>query len=88
MKRKCIYVPCHEIIVLFVLHKLILQMCMHSHPVGLDILIFSQTLCLLPYYMCANSEGSGETAQMRRLVWAFAGRLCDKYQNLMSWLSL
>ena len=36
--------------------------------------------------MCANSEGSGETARMRRLVWAFAGRLCGKYHNLMSWL--
>ena len=38
--------------------------------------------------MCANSEGSGETARMRRLAWAFAGRLCDKYHNLMSWLIL
>ena len=36
--------------------------------------------------MCANSEGSGETVRMRRLAWAFAGRLCDKYHNLMSWL--
>ena len=34
--------------------------------------------------MCANSEGSGETARMRRLAWAFAARLCDKYYNLMS----
>ena len=25
-------------------------------------------------------------AQMRRLVWAFAGRLRDPYRNLMSWL--
>ena len=33
--------------------------------------------------MCANREGSGE---MRRLAWDFAGRLCDKYHNLMSWL--
>ena len=32
--------------------------------------------------MCANSEGSGETARMRRLAWAFAGRLYDKYHNL------
>ena len=24
--------------------------------------------------------------QMHRLAWAFAGRLCDKYHNLMSWL--
>ena len=51
--------------------------------------------------MCANSEGSGETARMRRHAWAsdeiapmrrlaraFAGCLCDKYHNLMSWLIL
>ena len=36
--------------------------------------------------MCANSEGSGETACMRWLARAFAGRQCDKYHNLMSWL--
>ena len=36
--------------------------------------------------MCANSEGSGETARMRRLARAFAGRLCDKYHSLMSYL--
>ena len=35
--------------------------------------------------MCANSEGSVETARMLRLAWAFAHRLCDKYHNLMSW---
>ena len=29
--------PSHEIMALFVLHKLILQTCMHSHPVGLDV---------------------------------------------------
>ena len=36
----------------------------------------------------ANSEGSGETVRMRRLTWAFAGRLCDKYHDLISWLIL
>ena len=25
---------------------------------------------------------------MRWLAWAFAGRLCDKYHNLISWLIL
>ena len=40
----------------------------------------------LQYFMRANSEGSGKTARMRRLAWAFAGRLADKYHNLMSWL--
>ena len=36
--------------------------------------------------MCANSEGSVETARMRSLDWAFAVRLCDKYHFLTSWL--
>ena len=29
--------PCHEVMVLFVLRKLILQTRMRSHPVGLDV---------------------------------------------------
>ena len=28
----------------------------------------------------ASSEGSGETARMRRLAWTFAARIDDKYQ--------
>ena len=40
---------------------------------------------IFPYSMCANSEGSGDTARMRRLASAFADRLCDKYPNLMGW---
>ena len=38
--------------------------------------------------MCANSEGYGENMRMRMLAWVFAGRLCDKYHNLMSRLIL
>ena len=86
--------PSHEIIVLFVPRKLVLQTRMRSHPVGARYLIFGQTHVYF-HTLCANSEGSGETAQMRRwgsgetaqmrrLAWAFAGRLCDKYHNLMS----
>ena len=37
--------------------------------------------------LCANSEGSGDTARMRRIACAFVGRLRDKYQNFMSWLN-
>ena len=33
---------------------------------GATRLIFGQTLYLLPYFMCANSEGSGETARILR----------------------
>ena len=72
------YAKNYEIMVLFVL---ILQTRMGSHPVGLDVWFL-----VGPYLMCANSKGSGETAQMGRLAWAFAVRLCDKYHTLMSWL--
>ena len=59
----------------------------HAQPSSRAIcLIFGRTLRLLPYFVCANSEGSGKTAWMHRLACAFAGRLCDKYHNLMSWL--
>ena len=80
--------PCYEIMVLFVLRKLILQTCMRSHPVGLDVwflvwlLIYFHTSCV----QTANSKSSGETARMRRLTGAFLVRLCEKYHNLMSWL--
>ena len=53
-----IFEPCHEIMVLSVLCKLILQTHMRSHPVALDVLICGRTLRVLPYLMCANSEGS------------------------------
>ena len=60
---------------------------MHTQPSsGARCLIFGRTLRLLPYFMCTNSEGSGKTARMRKFTRAFAGRLCDKYQNPMSWL--
>ena len=36
--------------------------------------------------MCANSEGSDETVRIRRLARRFAGHLCGKYHNTMSWL--
>ena len=78
--------PAHEIMVLFVFRKFILQT--HAQPSSGDRCPnFGRTLRLLSYFMCANSEGSGETARMRRFAWALAGRLCDKYYNIMSWLN-
>ena len=66
--RWCIFCfiiePCHEIMVLVVFRKLILQSRMQSHPVGID----GRTLGLLSYFMFANSECSGETARMHRLT--------------------
>ena len=60
----------------FVLRKLVLQTHMGSHWVGLDAWFFGRTRRLVSFV---------RTARMRRLVWVFAGRLGDKYHNLMSW---
>ena len=78
--------PAHEIMAVFVLRKLSLQTCMRSHPVGLDVWFLVGPFIYF-HTLCANIEGSGETAQKRRLTWALAGRPCDKYHNLMSWLN-
>ena len=77
--------PCHEIMALFVLRKLNLQTRMHSHLLALDVRILVGFFVYFHTFMYANREGSGETARMRMLAWAFAGRLCDKCHNLMSW---
>ena len=54
-------------------------------PIRATDMLFCLNLSQGPYYMSANSKGSGETAPMHRLVSAFAGRLCDEYLFLMCW---
>ena len=59
--------------VLFILHKFVLQTGMCSHPVGLDVWFFGRTLHLLPYFMCANRECSGKTTHAQahlNLCWS------------------
>ena len=73
-----------QVMLLFVLRKLSLQTRMRSRPVGLDVWSLVGHFVYF-YTMCANSVGSGESARMHRFAWDFAGRLCDKYHNLMSW---
>ena len=67
-----LFEPAHVIMVLFVLRKLILQMRMRSHPLGLDVWFFGGTLRLLSYFIVANAQACLS--------------LCDTYHNLMSWL--
>ena len=53
----------------------------HAQPFGgaRDLaLCLKVPLDTLPVW--ASSEGSGETARMRRLAWTFAARIGDKYQ--------
>ena len=79
--------PAHEIMVLSVLRKYILQTRMHSHPVGLNVwfsvgpFVYSHTSCVRTANALARLRGCAGW-----LAWAFAGRLCDKYHKLMSWL--
>ena len=68
-----LYEPAHEIMVLFVLRKLIFQTRLCSHPVRLDVWFFVRPFVYF-YMSCANSESSGETAWMPGLAWAFADR--------------
>ena len=75
--------PPHEIIALFILRKLILQTRMRSYPVGLDVWFLVRPLM---YFHTTRVRTAKALARMRRLAWAIAGCLCDKYHNLMSWL--
>ena len=59
-----LFEPSHEIMALFVFCKLILQMRMRSHPVELDV------------WFLVGPFVYFHTAWMRRLAWAFTGRLC------------
>ena len=71
--------------VLFVLHELILQTRMCSHPVGLDVWFLARPFVYFYFHTsCVRTAKALEAARM--LALATAGRLCDKYQNLISWL--
>ena len=53
----------------------------HAQPFrGARDLAFCLKVLLDSLLVWASSEGSGETARMRRLAWTFAARICYKYQ--------
>ena len=53
----------------------------HVQPFrGARDLVSCLTVPLDSLLIWASSEGSGETARMRKLAWTFAARICDKYQ--------
>ena len=57
----------------------------HVQPFrGARDLVFCLTVPLDSLLVWASSEGSGETARMRRLAWTFAARIGDKYQILLT----
>ena len=71
---------------LFVISKLILQTRIRSNPVGLDVCFLVR---LFVYFHTSCVRTAKALVSRWRLAWAFAGRLCDKYLNLlMNWLNL
>ena len=53
----------------------------HAQPFrGARDLAFPVKVPLDSLLLWASSEGSGETARMRRFAWTFAARIGDKYQ--------
>ena len=57
----------------------------HAQPFrGARDLAFCLKVPLDSLLVWASSEGSGETARMRRLAWTFAARIGDKYQIRLS----
>ena len=57
----------------------------HAQPFrGARDLAFCLKVPLDSLLVWASSEGSGETARMRRLAWTFAARISDKYQIRLS----
>ena len=75
----------HEIMVLFVLRKLILQMSMRRNPVGLDVwflgglFVFFHTSCVRTVKAPARLRGCAGSPEPLLVAY--------KYHNLMSWLT-
>ena len=68
--------------VLFVLRKLILQKCMQSHPVALDVwFLVGPFICF--HTSCVRTV---KALVVKDCAGSSAGHLCDKNRNLKSWL--
>ena len=75
--------PSHEIMVLFVLRKLILQMCMRSHQVGLDVrylvgsFIYFHTSCVRTAKPLARLHGCAGSPEPSLVAYVIS--------NIISW---
>ena len=92
--------PAHEIMVLFILRKLILQMRMHSHPVALDIwfmvgpFVYSHTSCLRTLTALARLRGWAGSSEPSLVacvistIISWAGSIISLYHDYLAlWVS-
>ena len=84
-----LFEPCHEIMALFILRKLILQTRMRNHPVGLDVwflvgpYIYFHTSCVQTTKALVRRCGCAGSPEPSLV----AGRLCDKYHIFFHFFS-
>ena len=67
-----------------VMTKFSLSIC----PVWSETLLCAQWVTKDPRFLYADSEGSGQTGWMARLIWVFAGRTCHFLGFVVRWLTL
>ena len=51
---------------------------------GVSDLKFDMNMHRCPYVVYASGNSIGETAQLHRVVWVLAVRICDKYRTLIN----
>ena len=93
MENRPLIEPAHEIMALFVLHKLVLQTRMHSHSVGLDVwflvgpFIYFHTSCVRTakavarLCRCAGSPVPSLVACVISTIISWAGPIENKKNN-------
>ena len=66
LKRKCAFEHAQNVQILMRMFSLTLAFVLHSY------------ILLYPMILLTDREGPDQTARMRRLIWAFAVRICLK----------
>ena len=56
-------------------------------PVWSESSLCAQSVAKDPSFLHADSEDSGQTGRMPRLIWVFAGRICQFVGFVMRWLN-
>ena len=76
-----LFEPTHEILAFFVLRKFILQICMHSHPVGLDVwflvrpFIYFHTSCVQTSKALARLHGCTGSPEPSLVAYAISTKI-------------
>ena len=62
------------------------QISLGIRPIWSESLLYAQWIAKDPSFLHADSEDSGQTGRMPRLIWVFAGRTCHFVGFVLHWL--